>query len=211
MNGRGSGVGRRRALGIALAGVAFAIASAHAPYGQWGVYRKRFLLILTTREDPATYELGEQVAAILAARLPESRAQVTRAPSKARIGSLLSSHQMDLALMHHDDAAALRSGTPPFVGHGPMPLHAILAIGDYLLVCRDDFAARHAWLIADALAQDGSIPVAALVPAAAVDAAPAARVPLHPGALAFFTGAPVPKAGPDDGYEGHAHDPATQH
>jgi hypothetical protein len=208
----GSGeTGRRQVLRLALAGAAFALVGGHAPYGQWGVYRKRFLLILTNREDPASYELGERVAAILAARLPESRAQVSRAPSKARIGSLLSSHQMDLALMHRNDAAALRGGTPPFVDHGPVPLHAIIGTGDYFLVCRDDFSARHAWLIADALAQDGGIPIAALIPGAAHDSSPAERVPLHPGALAFFTGAPVPKAAPNDGHDGHAHDHATQH
>jgi hypothetical protein len=32
-----------------------------------------------------------------------------------------------------------------------VPLHTIVAIGDYRLVCRDDFPVRHAWLIAEAL------------------------------------------------------------
>jgi hypothetical protein len=48
---------RRSTLRLVLVGVVSLLVSGHAPYGQWGVYRKRYLLILTTRDDPTSYIL----------------------------------------------------------------------------------------------------------------------------------------------------------
>jgi hypothetical protein len=93
---------------VAGAGAAAMFLCGHAPYGQWGVYRRRHLLILTARADPPSFELGKRVAEVLADRLPSSKAQVSRAPHKERIASLISSQQLDVALMRRDDAAALR-------------------------------------------------------------------------------------------------------
>jgi hypothetical protein len=180
---------RRSTLRLVLIGAVSLLASGHAPYGQWGVYRKRFLLILTTRDDPTLHELGTRVAALLAERLPESRARVSRAPNKERVASLISSKQMDVAVMHRNDAADLRVGAPPFSDYGPVLLHTIVAVGDYHLVCRDDFPARHAWLIAEALSKDQhSIRLSG--------EASDGRVPVHPGAQAYFSGAPLPAADP---------------
>jgi TRAP-type uncharacterized transport system substrate-binding protein len=187
-------ISRRRTLGLALLGAVSLLAGGHAPYGQWGVYRKRNLLILTARDDPTSYELGTQIAAVLAESLPESRARVSRGPHKQRIASLMSSKQMDVAVMHRDDAANLRAGASPFADYGPVPLHTIVAVGDYRLVCRDDFPGRHAWLIAEALSKHqhsfgDSIRVSG--------EAPEARVPLHPGAQAYFSGRPLPAPEPE--------------
>jgi hypothetical protein len=200
-----AGLTRRRAL--ALAAGAWLLATGHAPYGQWGVYRKRFLLVLTTRADPPSYELGERVAAVLADRLPESRARVSRAPHAARVASLIASKQMDVALMRPDDAAALRDGAPPFAEYGPVPLETIVGLGEHLLVCRDDFPARHAWLIAAALSGARGALGEALWPAQAGAGPLDGRVPLHRGARAYFAGgpAPDPEPEPDRGHE-HGHD-----
>src|SRR5262249_15658215 len=111
---------RRELLRKAAAGVAATLLCGHAPYGQWGVYRRCYLLIVTSRADPPSFELGKRLAEVLADRLPSSKAQVSRAPNNERIASLISSHQMDVALMRRDDAAALRQGRPPFAGHGPV-------------------------------------------------------------------------------------------
>ncbi len=187
---------RRTALRLALAGAAWLLAGGHAPYGQWGVYRRRYLLILTTRADPPSFELGKRVAEILVDGLPGSNAQVSRAPHKERIASLIGTKQLDLALMRRDDAAALREGAPPFAGYGPVPLHTIIGLGDFLLVCRDDFAARHAWLIAETLSQNRGAFAEALLPVAGSAEPPDPRVPLHPGALAYFAGDPAPAPEP---------------
>jgi hypothetical protein len=183
---------RRDALRLVVTGAASLLAGGHAPYGQWGVYRKRYLLILTTRADPTSYELGTRIAAVLAERLPDSRARVSRAPHTERIASLMSSKQMDVALMPRDDAVALRDGAPPLAAHGRVPLHTIVGVGDYLLVCRDDFPARHAWLICEALFKNQhAIPVP-LSPLTPIAEPPDARVPLHPGAQAYIIGRPLP-------------------
>jgi hypothetical protein len=192
--------GRRQFLRTAAAGAAAILLCGHAPYGQWGVYRRRYLLILTSRADPPSFELGKRVAEVLAERLPNSNAQVSRAPNKERIASLISSHQMDVALMRRDDAAALRQGQTPFAGHGPVELFTIIGIGEFLLACRDDFAARHAWLIAETFDRSRDALPELLLPTASTSEPPDARIPLHPGALGYFTGAPMP------GLEPHAHD-----
>jgi hypothetical protein len=190
---------RRSTLRLVFIGGVSLLAGGHAPYGQWSVYRKRFLLILTTREDPTSHQLGTRIAALLAERLPESGARVSRAPHKERIASLISSKQMDVAVMHRNDAANLRAGSPPFAHYGPVPLWAIVAMGDYRLVCRADFPARHAWLIAEALSKDhASIGLSG-------DGSDA-RVPRHPGAQAYFSGAPLPAAEPTT-HLGHDHGP----
>ena len=194
---------RREFLRAAGAGAAAILLCGHAPYGQWGVYRRRYLLILTSRADPPSFELGKRVAEVLADRLPSSKAQVSRAPNNERIASLISSHQMDVALMRRDDAAALRQGQPPFAGHGPVKLFTIVGIGEFLLACRDDFAARHAWLIAEAFDKSRDVLPELLLPRTSTSEPPDSRIPLHPGAVGYFTGAPMP------GLEPHAHDDHT--
>jgi hypothetical protein len=194
---------RRELLRIAAAGAAAILLCGHAPYGQWGVYRRRYLLILTSRADPPSFELGKRVAEVLADRLPSSKAQVSRAPNNERIASLISSHQMDVALMRRDDAATLRQGRPPFAGHGPVKLFTIVGIGEFLLVCRDDFAARHAWLIAEAFDKSRDVLPELLLPRASTSEPADPRIPLHPGALGYFTGAPMP------GLEPHAREDHT--
>ena len=194
---------RRDFLLKAATGAAAILFCGHAPYGQWGVYRRRYLLILTSRADPPSFELGKRLAETLADRLPSSKAQVSRAPNNERIASLISSRQMDVALMRRDDAAALLQGRPPFAGHGPVKLFTIVGIGEFLLTCRDDFAARHAWLIAEAFDKSRDVLAESLLPRAATSEPPDARIPLHPGALDYFRGAPMP------GLEPHAHEDHT--
>jgi hypothetical protein len=195
---------RREFLQTARAGAAAMFLCGHAPYGQWGVYRRRHLLILTARADPPSFELGKRVAEVLADRLPSSKAQVSRAPHKERIASLISSQQLDVALMRRDDAAALRQGRPPFAEHGPVKLFTVVGIGEYLFVCRDDFAARHAWLIAEALDTSRSALPELLLPSGSSSQSPDTRIPMHPGALGYFTGAPMPALEPHP-HEGHTH------
>ena len=193
---------RRRALRFVLCGTALLLGSGHAPYGQWGAYRKRHLLILTTRADPASFELGERLAAVLADKLPESRAQVTRAPHNARLASLISTEQMDLAVMRADDAAALLEGAAPFAEYGPVPLRTVVDFGHYLLVCREDFPARHAWLIAEAVSKARSaLPMTPSVPAVGSEA----RVRLHPGSEVYFAGGPLPDRQIGEDHE-HSHE-----
>jgi len=156
--------------------------TAHSPYLQWVTYRKAHLLLFTTRDDPGSDELGELLAARLREALPASKARVARAPDGDRIASLLSSAQADTAVLSHDRAQALLRGEAPYAGYGAIALRALAKSEQYVLVCREDFKPRHAFLVADALCQ-GNAPLLSLPDAN--DALPA-----HSGALAVAAGTP---------------------
>jgi len=175
-------VGRALLLIVISTGVA-----AHTPYGQWSVYRETHLLILTHKADPATFDLGTAVAEYLAAALPASQARVTRAPDMIRVASLIATHQLDVALLHKDDAKGLAQGTMSSVYHEPIPLRTLLLIGDYALVSHADFDDRHAYQVAAAVLTDSDFQPAAVAPAA--DAIP----PAHVGVGLWLAGAPLPE------------------
>jgi TRAP-type uncharacterized transport system substrate-binding protein len=183
---------RRRALiraGIALG--AWLLGSAHTPYRQWQVYRKRHLVIGTSRADAPSYPLGKRIAFVLLEHLPESSARVTRGPDPWRLASLLTTSQLDVVLLSADDAASLQDGRPPFEAFGPTEMRALARLGAHLLVTRPDFPDRHAYLIAMTLLQHGDALESAVRTASGDDA-----VPAHPGALAYAAGAPEP-TGPE--------------
>ena len=140
---------RRRFLGAGLAAAGLLLVG-HTPYGQWSVYRQRHLLILTNRSD-GSYPLGKQIAAVLAAYLPESGSRVARAPNLLRVASLLGTKQMDVALLRADDAGALLRGVGLFADVGSVALRTIVTLEDYLLVCREDFPDIHAYQLARTL------------------------------------------------------------
>ncbi len=189
---------RRSFLESALIVGALTFASGHTPYRQWKIYRKRYLLILTSKTDGPSYPLGKRVAEVLATYLPASKARVTRAPYTRRIGSLISSKQMDVALLSRKDAVALLKGRPPFVDHGPLPLRTIIGLGGYLLICRDDFPARHAYLVAETLSTHRDAFSITVFPQKDGPSDPDATVPTHPGALAYFEGRPPPNDKAED-------------
>ncbi len=184
----------RRALLRSLFALTVALAAmGHAPYGQWNVYRKRNLLILTSRSDARTFPVGKRVATVLAKHLPESRAKVSRAPSTGRVASLISTKQMDVAVLSRTDAASLFTGRAPFAEFGPVPLRTIVLLGDYLLVCRDDFASLHAYLLAETLMENrDELDLVVSSPDTGKKAAELI-VPTHPGAQAYFKGRPPPE------------------
>ncbi len=173
---------RRRFLTQALSVAGWALLTGHSPYRQWVAYRQAHLLLFTTRDDPGSDELGERLAARLRETLPDSRAQVARAPHVDRVASLLASGQADTAVLAQELAVALLRGEPPFAEYGPVPLRALGRGERYILVCRDDFKPRHAYLVAEALCQ-GEAPLLLLPD-------PNYALPPHPGALAAAGGTP---------------------
>jgi hypothetical protein len=74
-------------------------------------------------------------------------------------------------------AEALAAGAAPFAEQGPLPLRALYAAGEHVMVCRSDFLDKHAWRIAKAL---GARPA---------DMA----IPFHPGVRSFEAGRPEPR------------------
>ncbi|MCU0869202.1 MAG: hypothetical protein MUF30_06280 [Burkholderiales bacterium] len=172
-----------RSAGLATAWVGL---SGHSPYRQWIVYRDTHLVVITSRDDPAGDALGDAIVAAVRARLPDSHAAVGRGPRVQRIASLLSTRQADIAVVERATAVAMARGTGPFDAYGPIALRTVVESDTHLLVCRADFLAAHAWLLAEALAGPDTalgLRVAAVADADAIAA--------HPGAVAWHEGRPL--------------------
>jgi hypothetical protein len=184
---------RRTFLRAGLIASAWFASAAHTPYRQWQVYRRRHLLIGTSKADAPTYPLGREIALLLAAELPESSARVTRGPDPWRLASLLTSGQLEVVLLSSADVVALRDGAPPFAAFGPTEVNVLFAFGDYFLVCRPDFPAHHAYQVAQTLSEN-----AWAIDGAAPADPQASLVPIHPGARAHALGEPMPPAPADD-------------
>jgi len=175
-----SPLSRRTFLTFSLAAAGWALLTGHSPYRQWIAYRQAHLLLFTTRDDPQSDDLGERLAARLRQALPESRAQVARAPHADRLASLLSSGQADTAVVAQEVAVALLRGERPFADYGAVALCALGQAKRHMLVCRADFRPRHAFLVSEALCR-GEVPLLSLPD-------PDHMPPPHPGALAVITG-----------------------
>ncbi len=180
------------ALAAVLAGGPAPPARAHTPYNQWVIYRRRHLLILTSRADPRSYPLGKVLAGILSENLPASRARPSRAPDSNRIASLISTKQMEVALLTREEAVALLRGREPFRDYGPVPLRALFEVGDYLLVARSDFPAAHAYLVAATL--DANRAALGGTPGAVPGIA--GTFPVHAGVIAYSAGIELATVGP---------------
>jgi hypothetical protein len=124
----------------------------HTPFPQWKVYRKLHLFIVVNREDPVACELGDEIALTLANELPESRALVTHARDALRLASLISTRQLDVALVRQSELDAWQQGDSPYDQLEPVGLQEIFAIDDYVLISRNDFLASHATMVSQTLA-----------------------------------------------------------
>lgn len=178
-------ISRRRFLSGLSTSAALLLLAGHTPYRQWKVYRQTHLLVFTSRDDPPSDELGERIAARLRELLPESNAQVARAPHVARIASLITTNQADVAVLSRTNAAALFARQAPFGDYLPVELRVLVENERYQLVCREDFRTEHAYLVAEALAGESGEP-GLTVPAH--EGVAEGSVPPHAGALAFAKG-----------------------
>jgi hypothetical protein len=155
------------------------------PDRMWPVYRRYHLLIVSQRDDERSGALTAAVVDVLSRYLPGSRPQLVSAADARRVGVLIATDQQDVAMMQAGSADALYLAKPPFEDITQAPLRIIVSFGSHVLVCRSNFMAPHAYLLAKTLTEhaDG-------LPAPAV--APVGVVPPHPGAHAFFAGEEMP-------------------
>jgi hypothetical protein len=155
------------------------------PDRMWPTYRRYYLLIVGQRDDDRSGALTAAVVDVLAHHLPTARPQLVSAADSRRIGVLIATDQQDVAIMQAESAEALFLAKPPFSDIPEAPLRIIVSFGTHAMVCRPNFKARHAYLLAKTLAEH-----AEGLPTPAV--APTGVVPAHPGALAFFAGEEIP-------------------
>ena len=123
------------------------------PDRMWSIYRRYHLLIVGQRDDEIASALAGAVVDVLARFLPTSRALLARAADTRRVGVLIATNQQDVAIMAAESAEALFLAKPPFDDIRNAPLRVIASFGSHVLVCRPDFMARHAYLLAQTLAE----------------------------------------------------------
>src|ERR1700754_4981398 len=155
------------------------------PDRDWLIYRRYRLLNVGQRDDETASAVAGAVVDVLARYLPDSRAQRVRAADTRRVGVLIGTNQQDVAVMAAESAEALFLAKPPFDDIRNVPLRLIVSFGSHVLVCRPDFMARHAYLLAQTLAENKDA-----LPAPA--SAPRGVVPAHPGSYAYFAGEGMP-------------------
>ena len=155
------------------------------PDSMWSIYRRYRLMIVGQRDDEAALALARAVVDLLASYLPASRAQLARAADGRRVGVLIATNQQDVGIMAAESAEALFLAKPPFDDLKNVQLRLIAAFGRHVLVCRPDFMARDAYLVAQALARHKD---ALPTPARAAGGV----VPMHRGSHAFFAGEEAP-------------------
>jgi hypothetical protein len=151
----------------------------------WSTYRRYRLLIVGQRDDEVAGTFAAAVVDVLARALPDSRARLARAADTRRVGVLIGTEQQDVAIMAAESAEALLLAQVPFDDIRNVPLRLIVSFGSHVLVCRPDFMARHAYLLAQTLREnEDALPRPA--------GAPQGVVPAHRGARAFFAGEAMP-------------------
>lgn len=169
---------------FALTGNRLAIADLE-PDGLWPIYRRYRLMIVGQRDDEKASAFARAVVDVLARFLPTSRAQLARAEDTRRVGVLIGTNQQDVAIMAAESAEALFLAKPPFDDIRNVPLRLIVSFGSHVLVCKPDFMASHAYVLAQTLSENKD---ALPKPAGAA----VGIVPAHRGSLAFFAGEAKP-------------------
>lgn len=176
----------RRTLVKTLAlGLGAQLLCAHTPYGQWVIYRKKHLLIGCHRADPETYTAAKAIVSILEEHLPAANARVARAPDARRLASLLSTDQMEVAVLSPSDASDMANGLGAFKPYGKIPLDLISTFGPYVVVADNNFPAKHAWLLSSVLLYSDPLPTA--------KRAMSSSIRWHRGSQAFINGDPAPE------------------
>lgn len=122
---------RRDLLILSLGASAFLLMG-HTPYRQWQVYRKNRLIFVASEVDEVSLRLGASIAQALAARLPQSKAMMATTATPVDIVSLLTSAQLDVALLTSDDAYEAVRGAGRFTGRA-VPLRALAVFGSSVL------------------------------------------------------------------------------
>jgi TRAP transporter TAXI family solute receptor len=96
------------------------------------VYRKSRLIFVVSEMDDVSLQLGSTIAPALAARVPDSKAMMATAATAVDVVKLLTSAQLDVALLTSDDAYEALQGVGRFKGSAT-PLRTLAAVGSSVL------------------------------------------------------------------------------
>ncbi|HYS09275.1 MAG TPA: TAXI family TRAP transporter solute-binding subunit [Myxococcales bacterium] len=162
----------RRALGLGLIALAGLLLPGHSPYTQWYAYRAKHLVVVTDAR-PGALDLAQAVATAVVTKWPESKAVAAQARSTVEAVRLLSSGQLQVALIPSAAAFDALQGQGNFAADGKLQLRAIAALGDEVLVVLDAYPRERARTLAGAIADSTALSSRA--------AGGQPRIPYHPG------------------------------
>ena len=151
---------------------------AHSPWGQYQVYRQKHLLILSTRDDPASYPYSKKLVEALNVAVPSAKARPARAINLERAYNLLRTDQFQFAILSASNITMLRDASGRFEGKQKVDLRTIYEFDELEFVVRADFPED---LVA--IVTHGVLEVLPLLPDAASIDEVRENPNLHPGAL----------------------------
>ena len=152
----------------------------------WPVYRRYHLLIVGQRDDERSSAFTAAVVDVLVRTICPVLALSWSAP-RTRGASACSSPPISKTSPSCRPRALRRSfwRSRPSRTSRKHRLRIIVSFGSHVLVCRPNFMARHAYLLAKTLAEHAEgLPAPAVVPGGVV--------PVHRGSHAFFAGEEIP-------------------
>jgi len=113
--------------------------SAHSPWGQYQVYRRKHLLILSSRDDELSYPFSKELVACLDNVLPIAKARPARAINIERAFDLLRTDQFQFAVFDRENIDKMRNATGEFADRAPVDLATLLQFRNMRMVVRRDF------------------------------------------------------------------------
>jgi hypothetical protein len=169
---------RRRSLLLAFLFGLPELANAHSPWGQYQVYRKKHLLILSTREDIPSYPYSKKLVDTLNATVPTANARPARAIDLDRVYDLLRTDQFQFALLSNVNVDMMINASGRFAGRPKVDLRTVFRFGELRFVVRGDFPENLVAIVTHGIVE--ALPV--FRDAVSLETLKADRN-LHPGAL----------------------------
>ena len=126
-------------------------ARAHSPWGQYAVYRQKHLLVLSTRDDPASYGYSKLLVTAINKSAPEASARPARAVNLERAYNLLRTDQFQFALLSKANIRAMRTATGKFSDKRPVDLRTVYRFDDLEFVVLANFPTRLVSVVTEAV------------------------------------------------------------
>ncbi len=126
-------------------------AHAHSPWGQYAVYRQKHLLVLSTRDDPDSYDFSKLLVAAINKSAPEASARPARAVNLERAYNLLRTDQFQFAVLSKANIKAMRTASGVFSDKRPVDLRTIYRFDDLEFVVLANFPARLVSVVTEAV------------------------------------------------------------
>lgn len=152
---------KRRIFSVAAAAGALTLLSGHSPYRRFQMYRKTRLIVTHVRTDARAGLISEALANLFVSHWPDSMAESASAVDGPTLVNLITSRQLEVALLPRLDAIAAcgRAGAYSKLSE-PAPLVSLAEVDGYVLVGHREILEPVARKVATALAAGwGSLPV----------------------------------------------------